>query len=95
MADSGYNFREFRVVYFDDITHCYVFLEAIGDCPVGVHGWHYKAFPPTISGQEIFLISAREAVMWPLKAPETWSPETERQTKERHHGEETQAEQDQ
>lgn len=69
MANSGYLFREIRFVIEDELTHVYVRLEATGDSPIGVQGWHYKVFPP--SRPVIDLIEdAADAVMWPQKAPD-------------------------
>jgi len=78
MADSGY-FYEW--VMFDtrdlDITHCYVALQATGDSPIGVQGWHYKAFPARIPTVEIMQNHIQNAVMWPQKAP-PWDWDAER-----------------
>jgi hypothetical protein len=57
----------------DELTHVYIFAEAIGDCPLGVQGWHYKAFPKNVSIGEIFTKRARgvaDYLLWPLHAPE-------------------------
>ena len=72
MANSKYNFREVRMVYEDDVTHCYVYLEALGDCPIYVQGWHYKAFPASVPGCDIFENQVLEAIKWPLAAPKAW-----------------------
>ena len=71
MGNAGFNFREIRIVIEDDLTHCYVYLEPLGDCPIGVQGWHYKAFPAHKSGLDVYkeLVSAIE---WPLAAPKCW-----------------------
>ena len=70
MANAGY-FYEW--VMFDttdeQITHCYVSLRATGDCPIGVQGWHYKAFPARIPTADILTKEIHEAVLWPQKAP--------------------------
>lgn len=71
MAGAGYNFREIRIVIEDDQTHCYVLLEALGDCPDGVQGWHHKAFPVQMSGKTVYMESVR-ALDWPLEAPKAW-----------------------
>ena len=72
MANAGFNYREIRIIYEDDLTHCYVFLEALGDCPIGVQGWHYKVFPATRKGVDIFTNEVLKAVEWPLNAPKAW-----------------------
>lgn len=71
MADAGYNFREVRIVIEDDLTHCYVFLEALGDCPIGVQGWHYKAYPASYN-RDNFWTELVHALEWPLEAPKGW-----------------------
>lgn len=35
--------RRIVVDIHDDITELYVHIDAIGDCPIRVQGWHYKA----------------------------------------------------
>ncbi len=72
MANSKYNFREIRIIYEDDLTHCYVFLEPLGDCPHFIQGWHYKAFPIERTGVEIFSKDVLSAIKWPLAAPKAW-----------------------
>ena len=37
----------------DKETQCYVAVSAVGDCPIGVQGWHYKSFNPSISVVDI------------------------------------------
>jgi hypothetical protein len=77
MANTGYNFREIRMVYAKDMTHCWVYLEAIGDCPLNVQGWHYKAFPITVVGERIFTKEIPKCIEWPLDPPKSW-PECEK-----------------
>lgn len=56
----------------DDITHCYILLDAWNDVPLGVIGWHYKAFPARISVQDILTNPEhlKDHIFWPQKAPE-------------------------
>ncbi len=68
MGKASYNFREVRIVIEDDLTHCYVLLEAVGDCPLGVQGWHYKVFPPKKSAIDV-LTESVAALEWPQAAP--------------------------
>ena len=72
MAAAGYNYREVRIVIEDELTHCYVYLEALGDCPMGVQGWHYKVFPPSWTSERIFKEQIRDAITWPLEQPKCW-----------------------
>lgn len=74
MADASYDIREERCVIDPEITHVYVFLEARGDCPIGVQGWHYKPFPASIPVVDIMAkhmwAGGDDPVLWPQKAPE-------------------------
>lgn len=70
MADSSYTMNEIRFDVRDEqVTHCYVLCDAEGDSPIGVQGWHYKAFPARIPVAEILLKYLGDVVLWPLKAP--------------------------
>ena len=66
-------FREFRFVIEDELTQAYVAIEAIGDCPLGVQGWHHKTFPASKSVVDILNGvadgSIEAFVLWPLSAP--------------------------
>jgi hypothetical protein len=78
MADAGYLIEW---VMFDtrdeQVTHAYVAIKALGDCPIGVQGWHYKAFPSRVPTVDILQKHAHEMVLWPLKAP-PWNFDRER-----------------
>jgi len=60
---------EVRFLIKPEWTECYVYCEAIGDCPVSVQGWHYKVFPKERTVEEIMKIYPKDCVLWPLKAP--------------------------
>lgn len=66
-------YREWRFVIDDDLTHAFVWIDAIGDCPLGVQGWHYKAFPTSVPVQQIlveaFKTGDERPIDWPQKAP--------------------------
>lgn len=68
MGKAGYSFKEVRILFEAQLTHVYVLLEAHGDCPIGVHGWHHKAFSASVSGLDALRESA-DAVMWVQDAP--------------------------
>jgi hypothetical protein len=53
----------------EQITGVYVWLEASGDCPMGVQGWHYKVFPARIPLVEILQSRLNDVVLWPQQAP--------------------------
>lgn len=70
MADSGFNFEWLFVDTRDEqVTHVYVALAATGDSPMGVQGWHYKAFPARMSTVDILKDHIAGAVLWAQKAP--------------------------
>ena len=61
MANSTATIREIR---------CYVAVEAGGDSPIGVQGWHHKTFPASLAVIDILLSSEfRDYLLWPLDAP--------------------------
>ena len=51
-----------------DTTHCYVSVQAYGDCPVDVQGWHHKAFAAKFSAVDI-MTKYFDYLNWPLSAP--------------------------
>lgn len=69
MGAASYGIMEVRVVIEPELTHCYVRIEAYGDCPIGVHGWHHKAFPPSVTGVEAYADAVAEGITWPLDVP--------------------------
>ena len=68
--DSRYNIDELRFVTKDDqITEVYVFCRPLDDdCPY-VQGWHYKAFPASLSCVDIYQKHFGDHILWPLRAP--------------------------
>lgn len=70
MANSGYLHEWLMFDTRDEqVTHVYIALRATGDSPIGVQGWHYKAFPARVPTTEILSNHIHEAVLWPQKAP--------------------------
>lgn len=65
---------EIRFVIGEELTECYVAVEAEGDCPLGVQGWHHKTFPASWSCRSILdeiVVPSRESyLLWPQDAPE-------------------------
>ncbi len=62
--------REVRFIIEEELTHCYVAVDALGDCPLGVKGWHHKAFGKSKSAVDI--LNGKdfpEHVLWPQEAP--------------------------
>lgn len=70
MAWAGIKYREICFKIEDDLTHVFVLIEALGDCPLGVQGWHYKVFPPAIPISDIVpRMKDDDPVLWPIAAP--------------------------
>lgn len=62
--------REVRFVIEDELTQCYVLTDAIGDCPMGVQGWHHKTFPASKSAKDILEgPDFPDYVLWAQEAP--------------------------
>lgn len=72
MAAAGMKYRELRFVIEDELTQVYVLIEALGDCPMGVQGWHHKTFPASKPVIDILTRLGRDndAVLWPQQAPQ-------------------------
>lgn len=74
MGAASYATREIRVIFEPELTEVYVHLEASGDCPLGVQGWHHKTFPAATSAVDAIRASVGldghdSAVLWPQEAP--------------------------
>lgn len=54
----------------EQMTKVYVLVRAEGDCPLGVQGWHHKAFPARIPVIEILEKHFDDYLLWPLGAPQ-------------------------
>ena len=69
MSNSSFEYKEIRFI-IGELTDCYVLAAAHGDSPIGVQGWHHKAFPPSKSCQDILGTFVQEApILWPQAAP--------------------------
>lgn len=70
MSYAGSVIREMRFVIEDELTHVYVAVDALGDCPLGVQGWHYKVFPASKSAVDILRSpDFSDHLLWPQEAP--------------------------
>ena len=70
MAWAGAKFKEVRFIIEEGVTQVYVAVEAEGDCPLGVQGWHHKTFPASIPISAIVpSMGEDDPILWPLKAP--------------------------
>ena len=63
--------KEIRFVIEDKLTQCYVYVEAFGDCPLNVQGWHHKTIASSTSVVD-FLNSKDflDYLLWPLNSPD-------------------------
>jgi len=75
MGDCSITYRELRVL-IGELTEMYILIDAAGDCPVHIQGWHHKSFPPNIPIEDILRDRMwqqgqpeTDPVMWPLEAP--------------------------
>ena len=74
MANGVYNLNEIRINVADENrTDVYVYLAADANCPHMVQGWHYKAYPATLTTLEVHALlgstDEHQPVMWERKAP--------------------------
>lgn len=74
MANSGINYQRIIIDVTDpELTKCWVFIQALGDSPIGVHGWHFKAFGASVTSYHVMKKWAdgeEDPLMWPQAAPE-------------------------
>lgn len=63
--------KELRFVIEDELTQVYVAIEARGDSPIGVQGWHHKTFPASKNVIEILesVAAGDDWLLWGLEAP--------------------------
>ncbi len=61
--------KEVRFVIEDELTQAYVACDAIGDCPIGVQGWHHKTFPASKSIIDIVKDDISGFLLWSQEAP--------------------------
>lgn len=61
--------KEVRFIIEDELTQVYVLCDAIGDCPLGVQGWHHKTFPASRTIVDVLRNDVCKYLEWPEKAP--------------------------
>lgn len=71
MANAAVEYREIRFVIEDELTQAYALAQALGDCPLGVQGWHHKTFPKSVPVADILakMFGEDSCILWPLDAP--------------------------
>ncbi len=72
MGKCGVKYKEMRFVIKDELTHAFVLIDAIGDCPLGLQGWHHKAFRASIAVIDIMQawIDGDNPEIWAQMSPE-------------------------
>lgn len=69
------SYREVLVRLEDEQTRVFVFIEASGDVPFGLHGWHAKSFAPSYTALELLSMWVARAekfgepALWPQGKP--------------------------
>jgi len=71
MGKCSITVNQIRFIIKPEITHCYVAMDAVGDCPLGLQGWHKRSFPASTSCPDI-LEGIRTGA---IEAPELWGQE--------------------
>ena len=75
MANTVIKIEEVRFdLRNEQLTGCYVFINNLSnDGLLGVHGWHYKSFPATITIMDILKgwEGGDDPLLWPQQAPKT------------------------
>ena len=67
----------YKKILFDlsdpELTKVYVAIQADGDCPLSVQGWHHKTFPASMSCLDILAgikdNTIENPLLWGLEAP--------------------------
>lgn len=73
MGAAAVEYREIRFIIREHWTEVYVLCQALGDCPLGVQGWHHKESYPGVPIEQILhemFTSGEDPILWPPKAPE-------------------------
>ena len=70
MGYCGAEIREIRFIFEEELTQVYVLVNAIGDCPIGVQGWHHKTFPASKTAADILQNDLpKDYLLWAQEAP--------------------------
>jgi hypothetical protein len=70
MGKCGAEVQEVRFVFEKELTQVYVLVRAIGDCPIGVQGWHHKTFPASKTALDILQNDLpKDYLLWGQEAP--------------------------
>lgn len=81
MGNCALFFDEFRSIVSDpEHNHIYIFIRGEGDCPFQVLGWHYKAFPATVTTMDVLRLwthGEEDPLRWERKNPPPTVPNWE------------------
>jgi hypothetical protein len=72
MGKCSVEYRELRFIIEPELLQVYVAMDAVGDCPLGIQGWHHKTFPASVNAQEVMQLwhdGKEDPVMWSQDAP--------------------------
>lgn len=72
MGNCSITYRELRFIIEDELLQVYVLVNAVGDCPHMLQGWHHKTFPASKNVREVLDIMFTkndDCLLWPLNAP--------------------------
>ncbi len=72
MGKATATYREMRFIIEDELLQVYVLIEAGGDVPFGVQGWHHKTFPASVAAVDVFTLWAdgeESPILWAQQAP--------------------------
>ncbi len=72
MGKASMEYKELRFIIEDELTQVFVAIQAHGDSPLGVQGWHHKTFPVSKSVLDIMKAMFEDGdnpVLWSQEAP--------------------------
>jgi hypothetical protein len=72
MGSCKVEIREIRFIIEPELTQVYIAVDAIGDCPFQLQGWHHKTFAKSVSAiqvMEMIRDGKEDHLLWPLDAP--------------------------
>ena len=64
--------QEIRFVFEAELTQVYARIDADGDCPLGVQGWHHKTYPASKNAAAILkgIGAADDPLLWSQRSPD-------------------------
>lgn len=78
MGDCHTYYDEIRISVRDpELTECWIFVRGVGDCPFQFLGWHYKAFPSSLTSLDVLRLwieGKEDPILWERKDPPATVP---------------------